>query len=61
LEIQSAENSYEAFNHAITDKETPEHSQDAQEPSQTGSERRMNRLAVGMVVCQTMKVLDREL
>jgi hypothetical protein len=60
-EIQSAEKSYEAFNYAISGKDAPEHEQDSQEPNQTGSERRMNRLAVGMVVCQTLKVLDREL
>ncbi|MBN1566806.1 MAG: hypothetical protein JXA73_03100 [Acidobacteria bacterium] len=60
-EIQSAEKSYDAFSRALTGNHSPEHSQDPQDPSPIGSESRMNRLAVGMVVCQTLKILDREL
>jgi uncharacterized phage infection (PIP) family protein YhgE len=60
-EIKLAENSYEAFDHAMNGMDAPENAQDSQEPNQTGSDKRMNRLAVGMVVCQTLKVLDREL
>ncbi len=60
-EVQSAEKSYDAFSRALTGNSSPDHLQDSQNPSPTGSESRMSRLAVGMVVCQTLKVLDREL
>jgi hypothetical protein len=60
-ETQSAEKSYDAFSRALTGNHSAEQSQDSHDPSQSGSESRMNRLAVGMVVCQTLKVLDREL
>lgn len=57
-EVQSVEKSYDSFSRVLTGNHSPEQSQD---PSPAGSESRMNRLAVGMVVCQTLKVLDREL
>jgi hypothetical protein len=60
-EIQSAEKSYDAFNRTLNGNLSPEHAKDSQDLSPTGSESRMNRLAVGMVVCQTLKVLDHEL
>jgi hypothetical protein len=60
-EVQSAEKSYDAFSRALTGNSSPDHLQDSQNPSPAGSESRMSRLAVGMVVCQTLKVLDREL
>jgi hypothetical protein len=60
-EIQSTEKSYDSFSREPIEQPLQEHEDPLQEPTATGSEHRMNRLAVGMVVCQTLKVLDHEL
>ena len=60
-EIQSVEKSCNALSKAMREKPAPEHEQISQDPALAGSDRRMNRLAMGMVVSQTLKVLDREL
>ncbi|MDM7997130.1 MAG: hypothetical protein QUT30_15770 [Acidobacteriota bacterium] len=60
-EIQSAEQAHNAFSRALMHESSAEQTQVLQEPLPAASESRMNRLAVGMVVCQALKVLDREL
>jgi hypothetical protein len=60
-EIQSAEQAHNVFSRALTHESSPEQTRVLQEPLPAASEGRMNRLAVGMVVCQALKVLDREL
>ncbi len=60
-EMQSAEQAHNAFSRALTPESNPEQTRESQEPLPAASESRMNRLAVGMVVCQALKVLDREL
>lgn len=60
-EIQSAEQAHNAFSRALTLESSPNQTRELQGPLPAASESRMNRLAVGMVVCQTLKVLDREL
>lgn len=60
-EIQSAEQAHNAFSRTLTPESNPEQTRELQDPLPAASEGRMNRLAVGMVVCQALKVLDREL
>ncbi len=60
-EIQSAEQAHNAFSRTLTPESNPEQTRELQEPLPAASESRMNRLAAGMVVCQALKVLDREL
>ena len=60
-EIQSAEQAHNAFSRALTHESNAEQTRVLQEPLPAAPESRMNRLAVGMVVCQALKVLDREL
>jgi hypothetical protein len=60
-EIQSAEQAHNAFSRALTPESSPEQTRELSGPLPAASESRMNRLAVGMVVCSALKVLDREL
>jgi hypothetical protein len=56
LEIQSVEKSYDAFSHSTRD----DLEKTGIENSQTNSQR-MNKLSLGVIVCQTLKVIDHEL
>jgi hypothetical protein len=56
LEIQSVEQSYDALSHSTQDDLEKTGIDDSPTNSQ-----RMNKLAVDVVVCQTLKVLDHEL
>lgn len=61
LEIQSAEKSFDSINRERMEQPMQEQEEPVPEPNTTGSEPRMNRLAMGMVVCQTLKAMDHEL
>lgn len=60
--IQLADKAYDVLNRRSPGMTSEMRGDDrSNSDGSTHSERRMNKLAVGMVVCQTLKVLDREL